>query len=211
MLSMPKDTDRLGVHNAVRDFAREEFGGKYAYVFASHDDTDHPHAHLIVKTQGRGGKRLNPRKADLQRWRRTFAEKLREHGIEANATTRRTRGITKYPRKRAAIEAEKDGRSLTYRGGKSPEPYRDLNDAPSSPYAAKTAQTHGEVLRAYKGIAEALQHSPDASDRRLAVELVGFVQAMPYEREQAQAQAKTKVKTPKAQEQAKQPGKDRGG
>jgi hypothetical protein len=32
------------------------------------------------------GKRLNPRKADLHRWRETFAEKLRAWGVEAEAT-----------------------------------------------------------------------------------------------------------------------------
>lgn len=204
MLSMPPGTNRLGVHNAVRDFAHDEFGGKYAYVFTSHDDTAHPHAHLIVKAQGKGGKRLNPRKADLQRWRRSFAEKLREHGIEANATTKRTRGITRHQRKKPVIEAEKAGHPLPH--------YRDRNDNPMNPYAAKTAQTHSEVLRAYKGVAEALQQSPDSEDRKLALEVVSFIQAMPYERELAASRERNKVKTPKVPEPSvSRPGKERGG
>jgi hypothetical protein len=32
------------------------------------------------------GKRLNPRKADLHRWRETFAEKLRGWGTDAEAS-----------------------------------------------------------------------------------------------------------------------------
>jgi hypothetical protein len=175
VLSMPPGTDRLSVHNAVRDFARSEFGGRYDYAFVSHDDTDHPHAHLAVKAQGYDSRRLDPRKSDLQRWRQTFAEKLREHGIEANATTRRTRGITKKPKGRGVIEAEKAGRELPR--------YRDANDNPSNPYAHKTRQTHGQVLRAYKGIAEALQQSSNEEDRRLAIDLVKFVGSMPIERE----------------------------
>ncbi len=56
-------------------------------------DTDqnpspHPHVHLTVKAAGLDGVRLNPRKADLQRWREGFAEALREHGIEATTTSR---------------------------------------------------------------------------------------------------------------------------
>ena len=76
MLSMPPGTSRDGVHRAVRDFAAGEFRGQYDYVFVSHDDTSHSHAHLLVKAVGYDGKRLNPRKADLQRWRETFATKL---------------------------------------------------------------------------------------------------------------------------------------
>ena len=38
------------------------------------------------RAESRHGKRLNPRKADLHRWRETFAEKLRDQGIEAEVT-----------------------------------------------------------------------------------------------------------------------------
>lgn len=190
VLSMPPGTSRRGVHDAARDFAKAEFGGNYDYVFVSHDDTDHPHAHLAVKAQGYDSRRLNPRKADLQRWRQTFAEKLREHGIEANATMRRTRGVVKQQRKKGVIEAEKAGRPLPN--------YRDPADNPNNPHAHKTRQTHGAVLRSYKGIAEALQQSPDAADRRLAVDLVKFVGSMPMERQHIQVKDRNPA-----------PGKDR--
>ena len=184
VLSMPPGTDRLGVNNAVRDFARDEFGGRFDYVFVSHDDTDHPHAHLAVKAQGYDARRLNPRKADLQRWRQSFAEKLREHGIEANATTRRTRGVTKHSRKKGVIEAERAGRPLKH--------YRDPNVNPNNPRASKTRGTHGQVLRSYKGIAEALQQSAQPEDHRLAVELVKFVASMPLERQLSQVRQPTR-------------------
>lgn len=201
MFSMPPGTNREGVHNAVRDFAAAEFGGKHSYVFTSHDDTAHPHAHMIVKALGKYGARLNPRKADLQRWRRGFADKLREHGIEANATTKRSRGIIRHPLKKSVIEAEQAGKTLPN--------YQDRNANPDNPYAAKTASTHGKVLRTYRGIAEALKNSPDVADRRLAVDLVGFISSMPYELEHA-AQQRANIK-PQRIEPALQPGKDRGG
>ena len=57
-----------------------------------HDHQANPHVHISVRAESRHGKRLNPRKADLQRWRETFAEKLRGWGIDAEATRQRTRG-----------------------------------------------------------------------------------------------------------------------
>lgn len=38
---------------------------------------------------GEQGERLNPSPATLREWRREFARRLREQGIEANATERR--------------------------------------------------------------------------------------------------------------------------
>ncbi len=92
---MPTITDPLSVQRAARDFAKREFSGfQYAMVLHTFEtDPDpnpssHPHVHLTVQAVGLDGIRLNPRKADLQRWREGFAEALREHGIEATTTSR---------------------------------------------------------------------------------------------------------------------------
>ncbi|CAA9890796.1 Nickase [Candidatus Methylobacter favarea] len=95
VLSMPEGTDELSVKNAVREFARATFGRNHEYVFAHHTDEPHPHCHLTVKCLGFDGKRLNPRKADLQRWREGFAEHLRDQGVDAEATPRGSRGVVK--------------------------------------------------------------------------------------------------------------------
>ena len=58
----------------------------------SHDHQANPHVHLSVRAESTLGKRLNPRKADLQRWRETFAERLRCWVIDAEATRQATRG-----------------------------------------------------------------------------------------------------------------------
>ena len=60
-----------------------------------HDHQANPHVHISVRAESKHGKRLNPRKADLHRWRETFAEKLRGHGIEAEATRQATRQATR--------------------------------------------------------------------------------------------------------------------
>jgi len=85
MLSMPRGTDPPSVHWAAREFARTELAD-HKYVMVLHDHQANPHVHISVRAESKHGKRLNPRKADLHRWRETFAEKLRDRGIEAEAT-----------------------------------------------------------------------------------------------------------------------------
>ena len=85
MLSMPSGTDSRFIRRAAREFAQTELAD-HRYVLVMHDHQANPHVHLSVRAEPRHGKRLNPRKADLQRWRETFAEKLR-----AGASTPRRR------------------------------------------------------------------------------------------------------------------------
>ena len=87
ILSMPPGTDPGALREAVRAFAAAEFEN-HAYLFAMHTDEQHPHVHLTVQMRGFTGERLNPRKADLQRWRETFAECLLDQGIDCVATPR---------------------------------------------------------------------------------------------------------------------------
>ena len=68
----------------------------HKYVMVLHDHQANPHVHISVRAEAKNGKRLNPRKADLQRWRETFAEKLRGWGIDADATRRSARGVTRH-------------------------------------------------------------------------------------------------------------------
>lgn len=95
VLSMPETVDPESVKNATRQFAENNFGKNHEYVFVLHSDTPQPHCHLTVKCRGFDGKRLNPRKADLQKWREEFAEKLRYQGVDAEATPRCSRGVVK--------------------------------------------------------------------------------------------------------------------
>ena len=90
VLSMPVGTDPDRMKDAVRAFARAEFGETFPYVFAFHQDAkgEQPHIHLSVRALGVNGERLNPRKADLADWRERFALELRRLGIEATATPR---------------------------------------------------------------------------------------------------------------------------
>jgi len=99
VLSMPEGTPEIAVRNAARAYAKRNFGGNHEYVFALHTDEPHPHVHLTVKMLGFDGKRLNPRKADLQAWRESFAQEMRDQGIDAEATPRVSRGVVRKAEK----------------------------------------------------------------------------------------------------------------
>jgi hypothetical protein len=105
VLSMPAGTPPQKVLQAVKRFAREEFAHQHRYAMALHaEEKDkhgaHPHVHLVVKAEHEyDGSRLNPRKADLQRWRERFAEYLTELGVAATATRREDRGFVKTHKK----------------------------------------------------------------------------------------------------------------
>lgn len=174
VFSMPAGTDELAVKRAVRDFAAQEFAG-HRYVMALHTyDTDpdpepskHPHVHLVVKARGLDGTRLNPRKADLQRWREGFAEALREHGVEAAATKREQRTLHTKSRKETKF---KNTEKQLVKKGRAPT---KVKRSPSDPQrVAKAKRTEAKVLKSYREITRALAASEDVEDRRLAVALV---------------------------------------
>ena len=91
MLSMPVGTKPEIVRNAAQEFAKVELAN-HRFVMVLHTHQANPHVHLAVRAEGRDGRRLNPRKQDLRRWREVFAEKLRGWGIDAEASSKVTRG-----------------------------------------------------------------------------------------------------------------------
>ena len=107
ILSMPRDTDPISVLRSAREFAQAELAD-HKYVMVLHDHQANPHVHISVRAESKNGKRLSPRKADLHRWRETFAEKLRGWGIDAETSRQASRGVDRnYPslwRKKAAEE-----------------------------------------------------------------------------------------------------------
>ncbi len=164
-LSMPTRTDPLSVQRAARDFAKREFSGfQYAMVLHTFEtDPDphpspHPHVHLTVKAAGLDGIRLNPRKADLQRWREGFAEALREHGIEATTTSRIHRTTHERWTVRHLQEPSKEGKTLER--------------------LKRTTRRHGraqEVMRNYEQVMRTLARSGRGEDRQLAADLVHYL------------------------------------
>jgi hypothetical protein len=164
MLSMPRGTDPMAVQRAAREFAQAELAD-HKYVMVLHDHQANPHVHISVRAESRYGKRLNPRKADLHRWRETFAEKLRAHGIEAEATRQATRGKSRNYDPLWRVKAREDGRLRTSKAG--------------TKSGVRAIATRAEAVDAWNRLGQALAMSGSSADRELARSIARFVREMP--------------------------------
>jgi hypothetical protein len=163
MLSMPRGTDALIVQRAAREFARIELAD-HKYVLVLHDHQANPHVHLSVRAESVHGKRLNPRKGDLHRWRETFAEKLRGWGVDAEATRQATRGRSRNFESLWRIKAREDGRLRAERNGiKS---------------SARARASRADAVQAWLQIERALTVSGDSADLALARSIASFITDM---------------------------------
>lgn len=158
ILSMPEGTPPQTVKDAARAFAQETFEG-HKWVMVLHTDTKSPHVHLAVRAERWDGYRLNPRKADLQRWRERFAARLQDRGINALATPARPRGVS---RSSQAIWRTKAGQRVR---------------SPKAPLRSGAGHERGraEAVRAWREIREALRRSTSADDSALAQEVDAYV------------------------------------
>ena len=160
VFSMPEGTDEKALYEAVKKTAEVEFEG-HPWVMVQHFDEPHVHAHLCVKTESLDGHRLNPRKADLQRWRERFAYELRERGVEAEATRRATRVD------REKINKPWEVTRLEERG-------LPTNPRPVEPNPGRVAgweKIESERLAEYAEVIQILSRSADREDRDLAATL----------------------------------------
>jgi hypothetical protein len=156
MLSMPRGTANAAtVQRAARAFVKAELAD-HKLVMVLHDHQANPHVHISVRAESKHGKRLNPRKADLHRWRETFAEKLREQGIEAEATRQATRGAVRNFDPIWRVKAREEQRLSKYRQGR---PHAKTGEA--------AVQTRADAAEAWNRIAEELTKSGDPRDRQL--------------------------------------------
>ena len=181
VLSMPAGTEPHRLQDAARAFAAATFGERFPYVFALHDEGRHPHVHLTVRMLGRDGERLNPRKADLQAWREGFAKTLRDRGVPAEATPRRTRGVVRKPDP-ICIRKLRD----RFSAGQGPSPdvlqqaYRDaLRTRGAEPWRKPIQDRQRAIRKAFVAEALRLQQSGTAPDRALGARIEEFVRALP--------------------------------
>jgi hypothetical protein len=157
---MPRGSDPLAVQRAAREFAKTELAD-HKLVMVLHDHQANPHVHISVRAEAKHGKRLNPRKADLHRWRETFAEKLRELGIDAEATRQATRGNNRSYEPLWRLKAREDGRLRT--------------DHSSTRKETQALATRAAAAEAWTHVGRALATSGDAGDRALAHSIAAFV------------------------------------
>jgi hypothetical protein len=137
-----------------------------------HEHQANPHVHLSVMAESIDGRRLNPRKTDLHRWRETFAEKLRELGVEAEATRQASRGENRRDERNWQVKARQQGRLSQ----------RDKQQVKSG---ASYERSHSGAFEAWAHIKKALQASDVPEDRELAKHIVRFVSESAYFKEVA--------------------------
>ena len=186
MLSMPAGTDATVVRDAARAFAQEVFAERFDYVFALHTDAEHPHVHIAIRSLGDGGVRLNPRKADLETWRQVFAQALRDRGVEAEATPRRARGVTRTPERtslRKIRERHEAGQSEPARVRRAA--YQNAAKAAFGVGAGRTrweerlVEQQAKIRGLYLAQAHLLERSADPVDQALGAKVEAFLRAMP--------------------------------
>lgn len=158
-LSMPSGVHPALVQQAARAFARAELPDSQ-YVMVLHEHQAHPHVHLAVRVQTKSGTRLNPW-SDRHRWRETFAQKLRDLGVEAEASPQATRGET--------------------RTFKSPWLVREEEQASDAPHSTTQIGSPGfkkrvRAMRCWSHIMKALADSQEPADRTLAQHTAAFIQ-----------------------------------
>lgn len=161
-VSQDADPERLKA--AVLAFACEEFAG-HKWGWAMHTHQAQPHIHLIVKATARNGLRLDPRKADLHRWREAFAHELRSHGIVADGSSRIVRGSLRNSEPAWVRRARAAGKLRT--------------ESPAIGRVTHSTKAMRRSITAWAYLHAALAESPDASDRALAAEVKEFVKATP--------------------------------
>jgi hypothetical protein len=179
MLSMPRGSAETSiVQRAAREFAQAELAD-HKYVMVLHDHQANPHVHISVRAESRHGRRLNPRKADLHRWRETFAEKLRGRGIDAEATRQATRGASRNHPDLWRLKRAEDGRLL--------KPRREHRRGRA------VVANRAEARRAWQEIATVLAKSSDAADRALVESIARFARAPGLDRDQASRAVNARV------------------
>lgn len=178
ILSMPAGTDPERLRNAALDFAREEFANR-SWVAALHVDRDHPHVHLTIARRDHDGRRFHPNRDDFFRYRQRFAEKLRDHGIEANATPARARGIDPKHEPIAARKVREKGEVPRVDKSRAERAQRLRESGVADPVDAVLASQQAIVRRAYERSIEELSASSSLADQVIARSLEKFIATMP--------------------------------
>lgn len=182
VLSMPEGTDPEAVRAASREFARDQFGENHQYLMALHTDTKQPHVHLSVKAQGFDMTWLKRSKADLQEWREGFAQKMRDQGIEAEATPRRARGVVRKAAKQQMHHLAKEPKRSMVIKSKVDEAIRDMGGGlPAAPLPWERAieARQQQVRSAYAKVEQELREAKDEVSKKAADQLAGFLKTLP--------------------------------
>jgi hypothetical protein len=178
ILSMPTGTDPEKLKAAAVDFAREEFANR-SWVAGLHIDRDHPHVHITIARRDLDGRRFQPDRDDLFRWRQRFAEKLRNRSIEANATPTRARGLDPTHEHIAVQKMRDKGQVPRIDVSRADRVQRLRELGMPDPVEAVLASRQATVRATYMQSIGELSGSQSFADQVVAQSLQKFVAEMP--------------------------------
>lgn len=165
--TVPDAAYRAGRAFAEAAFASGEYGDCWDYVSTFHQDTAHPHLHVIVNKRGEDGTWLSTARTselNTDAVRSLQADCARAEGIDMVATPRLVRGITTP----AVTNAEY---RRAAREGRAPVP--PTPDAVTNAALVRAAETHARAYRlmadacldTHLGVANRLMLAATALDR----------------------------------------------
>jgi type IV secretion system T-DNA border endonuclease VirD2 len=182
VLSMPAGTDPQAVLAASRGFAKEQLGDNHQYLLALHTDTPQPHVHLAVKAQGFDLTWLKRSKADLQEWRERFAQKMRDQGVEAEATPRRARGVIRKAKTQAMSHLVKEPKRSKVMKAKVDDAIREIDGQKPTrdqSWGRAIVERQRTVRSVYQAIAKELRDDGDALARDMGAQVASFLSSLP--------------------------------
>lgn len=195
VFSMPPGSSVEALRTAVRNTGARAFPDN-EWVFGIHQDTDHPHAHMVVKMRGKEQEnKLQLKKADLRELRATFAEAAREQGIMLAASHRAARGIGRKGERQAIRALKKKGIRPEVEKRTDQEALRELtkSDWKEKPWEAAMRRRNGLERQAYHLAAEKLRAEALANEKdrdellKASADLDRFSRNMPTPKTKRQA------------------------
>ena len=177
ILSMPSGTDPDRLKAAALDFAREEFANR-SWVASLHVDRNHPHVHVTFARRDHDGRRFHPDRDDLFRFRQRFAQKLRDRGIEANATPAKARGIDPKHEHIAARKVRAKGGVPRIDKSRTERTQRLRETGRADPVRVLLERRQATVREAYERSIMELRASPSIVNQAVANSLQRFIDGM---------------------------------
>lgn len=164
VFSLAPGADPAKVLAATRETMAELFP-EHRYVMALHNDTAHPHVHVAYALRNTSGQRTFLSHGDKQQLRETFAEKLRDLGVDANATLRKTRGLDEQPDRKGLHHRRKEGRDV-----------RIDKDAVSDARRQRRQARHRDLIQTvFSRSIDVLSRSGDPEQAAMAKSLSAFI------------------------------------
>lgn len=183
IISTPEGTDPEALKQAIREFAQKELRDRgFDYIWTIHQDTDHPHAHILVRSVAKDGHRLHYSLREIKALRERWCVVAERHGIDLNATDRAVRGRTRRDKPIERVKQEQRGSQHIYEKYRIEELVKVLKegrDLDEPELMKKVRMTRTEILKNAADYIEELRQTGKPEDLTLAASIEKKISEMP--------------------------------